>query len=305
MFSVYALLDPIDSEIRYIGVAKNANNRFRSHLRETINGGQSHKCNWIRSLLIIGFEPKLVILQTASTWEEGCEMERTAIKVARELECQLTNLTDGGEGMPNPSPETRIKLSVAHKKIWENPKRRIKHYEQVTNPEFLANLRALNSSPERRAKMSVAGKKRFENKEQREKVRRSQKRLWANPEHRAKLIAARKEGYNDPVRRSKHSASANKQWTNPGFRSKMNDILEAARRKRWADPEQRKQMSEDSKKRWADPERRKQMSVVNKKRYEDPELRLKVSIAVRKRYEEDPEYRKKVSAASKRNWSKK
>ena len=44
------------------------------------------------------------------------ELERGLIKCIKSMEVKLVNFTDGGEGGPNPTPETRKKLSDAAKK---------------------------------------------------------------------------------------------------------------------------------------------------------------------------------------------
>lgn len=57
---------------------------------------------------------RIVILHENLEWEEACRIERELIAFYGRKDLGtgiLRNLTDGGEGMPNPSKETREKLS--------------------------------------------------------------------------------------------------------------------------------------------------------------------------------------------------
>lgn len=253
-FFVYALLDPFDEEVRYIGISKNADSRFCGHLSEARSGEDTYKCRWIRSLLEIGHKPKLFILHSTITWKEACELERVAIREARAEGFRLTNGTDGGDGTPGSmfTPEVLAKMSAKGKKQWEDPEKRAKQRAE-SNKRW--------ADPEFRAKMTAANKKVGEDPEQRAKRKVVGKKVWEDPEHRAKMSIAAKNRWKDPEQRAKRSA----QWLDPKFREKMS----AANKKAKADPEVLAKLSADQKKRWADPEfRAKMLGRVGRKRKE-------------------------------------
>lgn len=91
---IYALKDPRDGAVRYIGKAKDPRYRFRAHLGSEPG---THKAHWIRQLKDLELIPSMEILDEVpeSQWEF---FERAYIKVYRESGAALTNITDGGDG---------------------------------------------------------------------------------------------------------------------------------------------------------------------------------------------------------------
>jgi group I intron endonuclease len=115
---IYALLDPIEKQEFhiYIGKSDNPYRRFYEHLKDQDG---THKTYWIQSLLKIGYNPDLQILEQCNqnNWEER---EKEWIKFYRNIEWNIVNETEGGEGLYNPTKEVRQKISIAHlgKKTW-------------------------------------------------------------------------------------------------------------------------------------------------------------------------------------------
>ena len=111
--SIYALIDPLTKEVRYIGKSVNPNTRFRAHLR---NRSDTHCARWLGVLRDLGLEPEMTILE-AETEGDGSEAEIRWIAYGRELGWPLTNLTDGGDGSLGvvQSEETRQKRAEAMK----------------------------------------------------------------------------------------------------------------------------------------------------------------------------------------------
>ncbi len=109
---VYALIDPRFNEIRYIGITtQSPNQRLIRHISEARHSlRRDHRVNWIKSLLDIGIKPEFKIISD-TTKENIFKEERKQITHFRNLGYRLTNSTDGGEGVLNPSPETRAKMS--------------------------------------------------------------------------------------------------------------------------------------------------------------------------------------------------
>ncbi len=150
---IYTLIDPRDDQnVRYVGVTRHPKARLRQHLNDK---QPCHRTNWIKSLRGVGVKPEMVIIEEIdeSNWQER---ERFWIKHYRDAGCQITNGTDGGDGMPNPTPETRTRLRAAN-------------IGKRHSPETLAKMSAINSgegnpfygkhhSATTRAKISAAKK---------------------------------------------------------------------------------------------------------------------------------------------------
>lgn len=113
MDCIYALVDPRNQDIRYVGKTCHQRKRMVSHL--ACDGRNPHRDNWIRALLKEGLRPVWFVLEhiVAEAWEN---LEIEWIAILRDVGEPLTNLTEGGDG-PNgfqPSEETRVRMSEAH-----------------------------------------------------------------------------------------------------------------------------------------------------------------------------------------------
>ena len=90
---IYALIDPRDGRVRYIGKAKDAQKRLKGHMRETRR--RSPLYSWIASLKKRGLQPSCEILLTCvGDWREA---EKRLIAEYREKFSDLLNLADGGD----------------------------------------------------------------------------------------------------------------------------------------------------------------------------------------------------------------
>jgi len=123
---------------------------------------------------------RVLFLKTDLTFAESVDHERYMIAVLGRKDLGtgiLRNLTDGGEGAQNLSPETRQKISEANlgRPLSEEHKARISEAARNMSDETKVKIAeaSRNRSPETRAKLSAAGKAR---------------RL--TPEHRAKIAEA-------------------------------------------------------------------------------------------------------------------
>lgn len=160
MTIIYALCEPGTRTVRYLGKTVNLEARFGAHLKTSVKQ-KNHLGNWLRSLG--GGVPNLIKLCEVPD-EEGSTEEIRYIKNARMLGFRLVNATDGGEGMPNPSPETRAKLSAAR--------------------------RGLVRSPETCAKLSAAHKGKAKSEEHRLKLSKANLGKSLSLEHRKKISQA-------------------------------------------------------------------------------------------------------------------
>ena len=90
----------------------------------------------------------------------------------------LTNMTSGGDGLKNPTEETRKKISDAHKKRFENPEERQKmslikkgtKVSEETKAKISRASKLRRATPETKLNMSIAAKKRGISHETRLKI---------------------------------------------------------------------------------------------------------------------------------------
>lgn len=111
---IYALIDPMTREIRYVGkTSKGVIVRLKKHMNVAKHNDGSHLLHWLRELDDNGMTPATKILETVKRGDSWQERERYWIAYGRESGWPLTNATDGGDGLVNPSEKTRQKLSDA------------------------------------------------------------------------------------------------------------------------------------------------------------------------------------------------
>ncbi|WP_133255484.1 GIY-YIG nuclease family protein [Phenylobacterium soli] len=100
---IYGLTDPVTGELRYIGKANDATQRFGSHLRD-MDRRRTPLYDWMKKLRASGRSPALVIIEEcAGDWREA---ERRLISEARARGARLLNVADGGDE-PYCPPEVR------------------------------------------------------------------------------------------------------------------------------------------------------------------------------------------------------
>jgi len=113
----------------------------------------------------------------------------------------LTNMTSGGDGLKNPSPETRAAISRAQKKRFKNPEELLKlgarakgrKTSDETKRKLSAALRGRKMTPEQLKKMRAAAKKRGVSQATRDAHRKAltgRKRAPFTPETITRMRAA-------------------------------------------------------------------------------------------------------------------
>lgn len=112
MYIIYGLIDPRTNEIRYIGLSRQGKARPRQHAYPSHRNRPTPVACWVRSLLAQGIRYQFVILEECKSREELAPAEIKWITDSRARGCRLLNLTDGGEGLQNPSQEVRDKMSA-------------------------------------------------------------------------------------------------------------------------------------------------------------------------------------------------
>lgn len=248
MTYIYLLCEPDGETPRYIGKANNPWKRAEGHVKEALGGKNTHKCCWIRKLFKQGQSFVTMVLEkvTEDKWQER---ESHWIAHYRSLGYEICNATDGGEGLKNPSEETRKKIAEEARRIT---------------------------------------KERWKDPEHRKKVLESVRRAFADPEYRKKRSENSKRMWEDVEFRRKQSEAATKMWEDPKHRELRQSVeykkkQSLSQKKRFEDLEQRKHRSENQKKLWEDPEYRKKMVEVHKKRCKDPKERKRLSDIRKKR----------------------
>jgi hypothetical protein len=105
---IYALVCPIEKRIRYVGKTNLPSRRILQHIQDgrEYRGSASldskkisTRAAWIASLLRMGLEPQMVILEEVprGRWESK---EKEWIKRSKEAGCHLFNRTPGGAYIP-------------------------------------------------------------------------------------------------------------------------------------------------------------------------------------------------------------
>ena len=214
---IYGLADPLEPEkIRYIGKARRSW-RMKTHATETRNHPEykTHKHNWIRKLQTEGRDYIVIILKE---FEEDISddllytHEVHFIAKYKVENHDLTNATDGGEGMRNPSPETRTKLRLAMTQERRNlliaqNKSRI---GEKASEKTRSKMRSVWTS-ERRIIGIASNKRRAGEQRSAESIQRiknASKEMWAKPGQALKMSEAITKGKQKAViaRREKLAA---------------------------------------------------------------------------------------------------
>lgn len=155
--AIYALRDPRDGEIRYIGKAQDPDARYLQHLRPANLRATTKKNSWLKNLAADGLTPELEIIDWVPA-EDADAAEIHWIAWHRMGGCRLTNGTDGGDGFRGKqtaehrakigealrgrkqTAEARANLSAARTgiKISDEGRKKISDRMRGTLPEHLA-----------------------------------------------------------------------------------------------------------------------------------------------------------------------
>jgi hypothetical protein len=178
------------------------------------------------------------------------ESEKYYIAKAKLEGHDLTNSTDGGDGLLHPSDETRQKIKDA------------RSYQTIEehSPEVIEQMRA-------------AQKIRWANQEQRDIQRDHQLKSWTeNREYRLDAVRLRwqdpetvkkhKERFQDPELRERIGQKAKEMWDTPGFREKHAAAMNF--------PATRELRAQNSISQWEDPiKRKKNQEAMLKAKHSD------------------------------------
>lgn len=199
---VYVLTDPRSGQVRYVGWTSKPSKRLAKHIKHAKEGQESHRCRWIREVLASGHKPEIHFIdQGQGDWQEA---EKKWIAHYKAQGANLTNSTDGGEGMLGwkHSAEHKARLSERMKGNRlglgnANTKGR------KLSPEQRARLSEVRSTPEARAKASAARKGIKHSPETIERMRQ----MRATPEYRVMIAERTRAAMNAPGTKERVSAA--------------------------------------------------------------------------------------------------
>lgn len=126
MFYVYGLLHPLTNELRYIGYSFNYIERYKEHLLPSNLKGNTHKINWIKSLLQGGLKPDIIVLEELFSEKEALDSEIELISYYKYIGCHLTNGTLGGDGRYGFTTSDEVKEKISQSMKGKNTKPEIK-----------------------------------------------------------------------------------------------------------------------------------------------------------------------------------
>ncbi len=185
---VYALKCPATGDVRYIGWTFNIAKRLKSHAYTAQKFDRYRDC-WIRKVMACGLFPASEIVeQGTGDWAAA---ERKWISHYRREGARLTNLTDGGEGVPGLRHSAEAIERIRQKKTGRK------------------------MTPEERRKHSLALMGRVVSSTTREKISQANSGKRRTPEQRARLSEAlkgRKGKPLTPAQRAAHSARLKEYW---------------------------------------------------------------------------------------------
>lgn len=141
---IYAIKDPRDYQIRYIGKTVDIKRRFKNHMQPSYLKGNTYKNNWIKKILNEGLQPIFEVVEECSEdkWEER---ERFWISYYREIGFNLTNMCDGGEGGHGAVRTENFKLNLSKKRKGKNnPYYGKKHPKEIIE-KISQNLKGRNN----------------------------------------------------------------------------------------------------------------------------------------------------------------
>jgi hypothetical protein len=188
---IYALCDPNNNEIRYIGQTDNISRRFNDHISSSLNKNSesynTYKSRWIRKLISNNLLPIIKIIETCNNINESNIREKYHIVKLTNEGVRLTNshITDVTEF----SLETRKKMSSAKKgkKLEE-----IVGYEKSLKLKEYYSERIKKNNPNKNNDPFV-----------REKISNTLKEYFSNPENHWAYGLKMTDEHNEKLRLAK------------------------------------------------------------------------------------------------------
>ena len=110
---IYCLSHPKTDEVVYIGKTKNPKSRYKDHCRKEKNYYKTNLSKWKNNLFLENLKPVFTILDEFDS--EIDYWEKYYIMLFKSWGIKLLNMTEGGDGLQNPSEDTRKKIGEKSK----------------------------------------------------------------------------------------------------------------------------------------------------------------------------------------------
>lgn len=141
-YYVYALVNPIDNMIFYIG--KGSGKRAYHHLKPCCSSKNKHKLYKIKKIRESGKEPIVLFLHEHLNEKIAFEMEIAEIKRLRNSGVQLTNMTSGGDCGPirfgkRTESEKQVVSEKTKEAMWK-PEIRDRHLKAIRSESNVKRL---------------------------------------------------------------------------------------------------------------------------------------------------------------------
>jgi len=168
-YYVYALLDPDNYSIKYVGCSANPSLRLKVHIRDI--RGTSKRCKWLKGLFLLNKKPEMALLGVYDNLECGRNFEIKIINYLLDKGYDITNVCrwDSGNkpGFDMPM-SARAKMSTS--KMGHAPTFTGTHSEYSKN-KMLESAKHRNPvSEETRHRISVANKGKVRSEETRARM---------------------------------------------------------------------------------------------------------------------------------------
>lgn len=172
---IYGLTDPRTGHLRYVGRSTSGSRRpFQHGQPYYLRSVRSHTSSWCQNLAAAGLRPGVVIIEDSP--EDLFDAEQFWIAYFRLLGCDLTNHTEGGDGMVGfrHSETTKARIAATKKGRTATPEERERNRTaqlgRKHSPETIAKIRAamagrapacafVPKSPEHRARIAESNRR--------------------------------------------------------------------------------------------------------------------------------------------------
>lgn len=287
-----------ESGTLYIGRAVDVVQRWKNHINKAKSGSRYHFHNALRKYGQSAFD--WIVVGTLSSYGEAGIHEVMEIQKYRSQGIRLYNMTDGGEGCINLSPESKARHAAAVKLALSAPDTRDRLSRQ-SKERWSNNYESMylaTQSPEVKYKRGLAIKEAYKCPDLRERMRVQATAILSCPELRSKISTAVRLAKGTPEARKITSEQVSLRMNTPEAKRLIGQQSAA----RWADLEQHEKQRLAIECTRKTPESRRKTSVVTKTLWQDPEYAEKQSSA-RKQHRGTPEARARQSEISKAAWA--
>ena len=197
---IYKIVNTINNKV-YIGRTVNCKQRWQRHVRSA-KKETSHIYNAMRKYGVDKFS--MIVIQSCSSKEKANEIERMLIKEYNSLKNGY-NSTEGGDGLSNPSKETRIKLSMAMKGKGHPQSEETKIKIALANKGQIPWIKGKKQSEEHKQKRADARRGQKHSEESKQKNREAHLGKRHSQETKQKMRKARSKRTDNGMRGKRHS----------------------------------------------------------------------------------------------------